>query len=69
MERFKGVIVKEKKRMVRIKTKTGEQYIGEVVEELLQLETPEGKTILIPAKGWNLKNVSYDTGTDTNCST
>ena len=60
MEQYKGVTVKEKKRMVRIKTETGEQYIGEVVEELLELTTtPENKKILIPAKEWNLKNVSY----------
>ena len=59
MEKYKGVTVKEKKRMVRIKTETGEEFIGEVVEELLQLTTPEGKTILIPAKEWNLKNLSH----------
>lgn len=60
MEKFKGVTVLHKKRMVRIKTETGEQYIGEVVEELLELTTtPENKKILIPAKEWNLKNVSY----------
>ena len=59
MEKFKGVTVKEKKRMVRIKTETGEEFIGEVVEELLQLETPEGKKIIIPYSDYNLKNVSY----------
>ena len=60
MEQYKGVTVKEKKRMVRIKTETGEQYIGEVLEELLELTTtPENKKILIPATEWNLKNVSY----------
>ena len=60
MEQYKGVTVKEKKRTVRIKTETGEEFIGEVVEELLELTTtPENKKILIPAKEWNLKNVSY----------
>ena len=60
MEKFKGVTVLHKKRMVRIKTETGEEFIGEVVEELLELTTtPENKKILIPAKEWNLKNVSY----------
>ena len=60
MEQYKGVTVLQKKRVVRIETTTGEQYIGEVVEELLELTTtPENKKILIPAKEWNLKNVSY----------
>ena len=69
MEQYKGVTVKEKKRMVRIKTETGEQHIGEVVEELLELTTPEGKKILIPYSEFNLRNVSYADSTDTNCST
>ena len=59
MEQYKGVTVLHKKRMVKIKTETGEQYIGEVVEELLEITTPEGKKILIPYSEFNLKNVSY----------
>ena len=69
MEKFKGVTVLHKKRMVRIKTETGEEFIGEVVEELLELTTPEGKKILIPYSEFNLRNVSYADSTDTNCST
>jgi len=70
MEKFKGVTVLHKKRMVRIKTETGEQYIGEVVEELLELTTtPENKKILIPAKEWNLKNVSYAISVNPDSST
>jgi len=59
MERFKGVTVLQKKRMVRIQTEDGSQFIGVVVEELLELTTPEGKKTLIPTKEWNLKNVSH----------
>ena len=69
MEQYKGVTVHSKKRMVKIKTETGEEFIGEVVEELLELTTPEGRTILIPTQEWNFKNVSYADSTDTNCST
>jgi len=70
MEQYKGVTVKEKKRMVRIKTETGEEFIGEVVEELLELTTtPENKKILIPAKEWNLKNVSYAISVNPDSST
>ena len=69
MEQYKGVTIKEKKRMVRIKTETGEQHIGEVVEELLELTTPEGKKILIPTQEWNFKNVSYVDSTNSDSST
>ena len=55
--------------MVRIKTETGEQHIGEVVEELLELTTPEGKKILIPTQEWNFKNVSYVDSTNSDSST
>ena len=59
MERFKGVIVKEKKRMVMIVTKNGEKHVGEVIEELLELTNPQGEKTLIPYSEFNLKNVSY----------
>ena len=69
MEKFKGVTVLHKKRMVRIKTETGEEFIGEVVKELLQLETPEGKKILIPYSEFNLNNVSHAISTNSDSST
>lgn len=69
MEQYKGVTVASKKRMVRIQTEDGEQYIGVVVEELLELTTPEGKEIIVPAKDYNFKNVSHADSADSNCST
>lgn len=69
MEKYKGVTVHSKKRMVRIKTETGEQFIGEVVEELLELTTPENKKILIPAKEWTFKNLSHAISTNPDSDT
>ena len=69
MEKFKGVTVLHKKRMVRIKTETGEEFIGEVVEELLQLETHGGNKILIPYSEFNLNNVSHAISTNSDSST
>lgn len=59
MEKYKGVTVHSKKRMVRIQTEDGSQFIGVVVEELLELTTPEGKKTLIPTKEWTFKNLSH----------
>lgn len=69
MEQYKGVTVASKKRMVRIETETGEQFIGEVVEELIELTTTEGKKIIIPAKEYNFKNVSHVDNTAADSST